>query len=102
MEVAVMRKMRWMSKKDRIRNDFIRGSVKVGSLIRKVQECRLRGFDHVEIRDNRKTGSKMKEEKRKTKKDKVEENLNQKGHKRGAIDREKWRKRIREGNADLI
>ncbi|XP_023243446.1 uncharacterized protein LOC111641505 [Centruroides sculpturatus] len=42
MEVAEMRMLRWMcglSRKDRIRNDFIRGSVKMGPLSKKMQEC---------------------------------------------------------------
>ncbi|XP_023221690.1 MKL/myocardin-like protein 1 [Centruroides sculpturatus] len=51
MEVADMRMLRWMcgvSRKDRIRNEFIRGSDKVGPYRRKMQECRLRWFGHIE------------------------------------------------------
>ncbi|XP_023239853.1 uncharacterized protein LOC111638386 [Centruroides sculpturatus] len=51
MEVAEIRMLRWMcgvSRKDRIRNEFIRGSVKVGPLSRKMQEDTLRWFGHVE------------------------------------------------------
>ncbi|XP_023230295.1 uncharacterized protein LOC111630434 [Centruroides sculpturatus] len=51
MEVVKIRMLRWMcevSRKNRIRNDFIRGYVTVGPLSKKMQECRLRWFGHEE------------------------------------------------------
>ncbi|KAI5724950.1 hypothetical protein M8J77_009188 [Diaphorina citri] len=51
MEVTEMRMLRWMSgvtRMDRIRNEYIRGSVKVGPIGKKIQESRIRGtsFPH--------------------------------------------------------
>ena len=50
LDVAEMRMLRWMSginKLDRIRNDRIRGTTKVGSISKKVQESRLKCYVHV-------------------------------------------------------
>ena len=45
LEVAEMRMLRWMcgvTKLDKIRNEIIRGTTKVGEIAKKVQERRLR------------------------------------------------------------
>ena len=42
--------LRWMcgvTDSDRIRNERIRGTVKVGEISKKVQECRLKWYGHV-------------------------------------------------------
>ena len=54
LDVAEMRMLRWMSgvtKVDRIRNERIRGSAKVGELSKNVQETRLKWYGHVLIRE---------------------------------------------------
>ena len=47
LEVAEMRMLRWMcgvTKLDKIRNERIRGTTKVGEIIKKVQERRLKWY----------------------------------------------------------
>ena len=76
-EVAEMKMLRFamgVTRKDKIRNEFIRGTVKVERLGMKMREVRLRWYGHVIRRDQRHVGRKMvemelpgKEEKRETK-----------------------------------
>ena len=50
LDVAEMRMLRWMSevtKLDRITNERIRGTTKVGEISKKVQESRLKWYGHV-------------------------------------------------------
>ncbi len=50
LDVAEVRMLRWMSgvtKMDRIRNERIRGTTKVGEISKKVQESRLKWHGHV-------------------------------------------------------
>ena len=50
LNVAEMMMLRWMSgvtKLDRIRNETIRGTAKVGEISKKVQESRLNWYEHV-------------------------------------------------------
>ena len=50
LEVAEMRMLRWMcgvTKLDKIRNERIRGTTKVGEITTKVQERRLKWYGHV-------------------------------------------------------
>ena len=54
MNVAEMKMLRWMSgvtRRDRISNTRIRGTVIVAELLKKVQEARLRWYGHVLRRD---------------------------------------------------
>ena len=49
-DVAEMKTLRWLSgvtKLDRIRNEIIRGTKKVGEISKKVQERRLKLYGHV-------------------------------------------------------
>ena len=50
LDVAEMRMLRWMigfTKLDRIRNEVIRGTTKVGEISKKVQETRLKWYGRV-------------------------------------------------------
>ena len=60
LDVAEMRMLRWMSgvtKLDRIRNERIRGTTKVGEISKKVQESRLKWYGHVLRRQIRRQDS---------------------------------------------
>ena len=70
--VAEMRMLRWMSgftKLDRIRNERIRGTTKVGEISKKVQESRLKWYGHVfrRIRRQKSDGGAGEKKERKTK-----------------------------------
>ena len=59
LDVAEMRMLRWMSgvtKLDRIRNERIRGTTKVGEISKKVQESRLKWYGHVLRREEEYVG----------------------------------------------
>ena len=60
LDVAEMRMLRWMSgvtKLDRIRNERIRGTTKVGEISKKVQESRLKWYGHVLRREDEYVGN---------------------------------------------
>ena len=55
LDVAEVRMLRWMSgvtKLDRIKNERIRGTTKVGEISKKVQESRLKWYGHVLRRED--------------------------------------------------
>ena len=57
-----MRMLRWMSgvtKLDRIRNERIRGTTKVGEISKKVQESRLKWYGHVLRREDEYVGKRV-------------------------------------------
>ena len=73
LEVAEMRMVRWMcgvTKLDKIRNERIRGTTKVGEITKNVQDRRLKWYEHVLRREEHYAGRrvmKMKvQERRKT------------------------------------
>ena len=64
-----MRMLRWMcgvTKLDKIRNDRIRGTTKVGEITKKVQERRLKWYGHVMRREGDGNESTWEKEERKT------------------------------------
>ena len=113
MDVAEMRMLRWMvgvTRRDRIRNEYIRGTVKVTEISKKIQESRLRwyghlrkreGEDHVrrevmelEVQGNRRRGSPKRRWIDRINGDLREKNLNQKM----ANNRNVWRRLIHNGD----
>ena len=59
LEVAEMRMLRWMcavTKLDKIGNESIRGTTKVGEITKKVQERRLKWYGHVMRREEHYVG----------------------------------------------
>ena len=62
LDVAEMRMLRWMSgvsKLDRIRNERIRGTTKVGEMSKKVQESGLKWYGHVLRREDEYVGKRV-------------------------------------------
>jgi hypothetical protein len=57
MSVAEMRMLRWMSgasRKDRIRNEYVRGSIGAASIMDKIRENIFRWFGHMMRREKTK------------------------------------------------
>ena len=64
MTVAEMRVLRWMfgvTKKDKIRNESIKGTVKVADISLNLQERRLKWYGHVMRRDGNYVGRRVME-----------------------------------------
>ena len=64
MDVAEMRMLRWMcgvTRRDRIRNELIRGTTKVREISDKIQESRLRWYGHIMRRDEQYVGKRVME-----------------------------------------
>ena len=62
LDVAEMRMLRWMSgvtRLDRIRNNGIRGTTKLGEISKKVQESRLKWYGHVLRREDEYVGKRV-------------------------------------------
>ena len=62
LDVGEMRMLRWMSgvtKLDRIRNERIRGTTKVGEISKNVQESRLKWYGHVLRREDEYVGKRV-------------------------------------------
>ena len=103
LDVAEMRMLRWMSgvtKLDRIRNERIRGTTKVGEISKKVQESRLKWYGHVLRREEEYVGKKRRKRRRGRPKrrwmDSIRNDLSEKELSReDTQDRAKWRSLIR-------
>ena len=114
MDVAEMRMLRWMcgaTREDRIRNEYVRGSVKVVEILKKVQEGRLRWYGHILRREEehigRQTmdmevqGRRRRGRPKKRWRDCVREDLRGMGiDEAEAADRRRWKRLIR--NSDPI
>ena len=106
MEVAEMKMLRFamgVTRKDKIRNEHIRSTVKVEQLGMKMKEGRLRWYGHVMRRDQEYVGRKMMEVelpgKRRRFVDVVKEDMGEIGAKEtDAEDRKMWRMMIRCGH----
>ena len=62
MEVAEIKMLRWMcavTRRDKIRNEKIRGSTEVGEISKKVHERRMRWYGHVMRRDEEYVGKRV-------------------------------------------
>ena len=62
LDVAEMRMLRWMcgvTRRDRIRNEVVRGTKKVRAISDKIQESRLRWFGNVMRRDEQYVGRRV-------------------------------------------
>ena len=62
LDVTEIRMLRWTSgvtKLDRIRNERIRGTTKVGEISKKVQETRLKWYGHVLRREDEYVGKRV-------------------------------------------
>ena len=112
MEVAEMKMLRFamgLTRKDKIRNDYIRSTVKVERLRMKMREGRLRWYGHVMRRDQECVGRKMMEIKLSGKRrrgrpkrkflDVVKQDMGEVGAKETDVkDRKMWRMIIRCGH----
>ena len=98
-----------VTRKDGIKNEHLRGAVKVGRISRKVRESRLRWYGHVKRRDDAYVGRRVLEMefpgKRKVGKpkrrfmDAVQEGMKEDGVNEGDVhDRSNWRRKIRCGD----
>ena len=64
LDVAEIRMLRWMcgvTKLDKVRNETIRGTTKVGEITKKVQERRLKWYGHVMRREEYNVGRRVME-----------------------------------------
>ena len=115
MDVAEMKMLRWMvgvTRRDRIRNVYIRGTVKVLEVSRKIQEARMRWYGHLRRRDGedhvgRETmemeveGSRRRGRPKTRWKDCIRNDLREKNIDEGAVrNRNEWRRLIRNGDPE--
>ena len=115
MDVAEMKMLRWMvgvTRRDRIRNEYIRGTLKVLEVSKKIQEARMRWYGHLRRRDGddhvgRETtemeveGSRRRGRPKTRWKDCIRNDLREKNIDEGAVrNRYEWRRLIRNGDPE--
>ena len=105
MEVAELKMVRWalgVTKKDKIRNEYVRGTAKIAKLGDKLRNARLRWYGHVKRREEDFVGKRMMEmavpgrrkrgRPRRRWMDLVREDMERVGAREGdEVDRVKWR-----------
>ena len=105
MEVAKLKMVKWalgVTRKDKIRNEYVRGTAKIAKLGDKLWNARLRWYGHVKRREEGYVGKTMMEmavpDRRKTGRprrrwmDLAREDMKRVGAKEGdKVDREKWK-----------
>ena len=105
MEVAELKMVRWalgVTRKDKIRNEYVRGTAKIAKLGEKLQNVRLRWYGHVKRREEDYVGKRMMEmavpgrrkrgRPRRRWMDLVREDMERVGAREGdEVDRVKWR-----------
>ena len=107
-EMKMLRLALGVPRKDRIKNEHVHGTVKVGQISRKVRESRLRWYEHVKRREDAYVGRRVLEMelpgKRKVGRpkrrfmDAVKEGMKEVGVNEGDVhDRSNWRRKIRFG-----
>ena len=65
MEVAKLKMVRWeleMTRKDKIRNEYVRGTAKIAKLEDKLRNSRLRWYGHAKRREEGYVGKRMMED----------------------------------------
>ena len=114
LDVAEMRMLRWMSgvtRMDRVRNNFIRGTVKVTEVSKKVQEARLGWYGHVmrrdwqhvarEVMDMQVDGTRRRGRPKTRWKDCIGDDMREKRVQEEMIqDRRKWKRLIKNGDPE--
>ena len=114
MEVAELKMVRWalgVTRKDKIRNEYVRGTAKIAKLRDKLWNARLRWYGHVKRREEHCVGKTMMEmavpDRRKKGRprrrwmDLAKEDMERVGAKEGdEVDREKWKTLSRCGNPE--
>ena len=114
LDVAEMKMLRWMSgvtRMDRVRNEHIRGTVKVTETSKKVQEARLRWYGHLmrreeqhvarEVMDMVVDGTRRRGRPKTRWKDCVGDDMRERGiREEWAQDRRRWKRLIRNGDPE--
>lgn len=116
LDVAEMKMLRWMSGvtlRDKVRNEHIRGSVKVIEVSKKVQEARLRWYGHITRREDEEQhvarevmtmeveGTRRRGRPRIRWKDCIQNDMREKGlNRRSARNRNLWKRLIKNGDPE--
>ena len=112
--VSEMKMLRWMSgvtRRDKVKNEYIQGTVKVTKASKKVQEARLRWYGHLERReeghvarevmDMEVLGTRRRGTPKTRWKDCINSDMREKGlNRRSTLKRNQWRRLIKNGDPE--